>query len=176
MLYQRKTKTGFTLVELLIVVVVIGILSAIGISNLSKSKKAAYYNRALSEFRTMGTALAMYKLYNGDYPPDANRDIPPGIEQYINGPTEKKWPDAPWPNSVYDWDEFDNNGVQTYQVSIRFCPIGGSLADCKFPIEDWAQGFNVNSSVYYCIEGNCKPHPNQPDDYPGYCVNCGQEE
>jgi hypothetical protein len=124
----------------------------------------------------METALEMYKLdHGGEYPADANRDIPSGLEQYLAGGDVDNWPKAPWPGSVYDWDNWedpDDSDLRIYQVSIRFCPAGGDITTCKFPEEDWAANFDVNSSVYYCIEGNCRAHINEDIDYPGYCVNC----
>ena len=165
------TSGGFTLIELLIVIIVIGILAAIVNSTVRGAQERAYFARALSEFRVMDKALEFYKLDNGDYPPDVNRNVPPGIETYIEKKDADNWPDAPWPGSVYDYDNFDSGGVQTYQISIRFCEIGDPDT-CKFPKSEWAEDFEINSSVYFCLEGACKPHPSEPMDYPGYCVNC----
>lgn len=113
--------------------------------------------------------------YESVYPCDVNRDIPPGIGQYIAGGNVSYWPDAPWSGSVYDWDNYqdpDDSSKRVYQVSIRFCPQFGTIDQCNFPNEWWAEGFDVNSSLYYCVEGNCRPHPGEAADYPGYCANC----
>lgn len=167
---------GFTLMELLIVIAIIGILSSVVFASISSAKRKAYYSRALSEYRTMETALELYKDdNNGEYPDDANRDLPPGLGIYLAGGEEDTWPKAPWPGSVYDWDNWedpDDSDLRIYQISIRFCPAGGGIATCTFPDEEWAENFGVNSSAYYCIEGNCRAHINEDIDYPGYCVNC----
>jgi prepilin-type N-terminal cleavage/methylation domain-containing protein len=166
---------GFTIIELLIVLAIIGILSSVVFGSLKRAKDRAYYMKAQVEYKSMAEALEFYKDDNGDYPPDANRNIPPGIEVYLSGEREGNWPNAPWPGSVYDWDNWDdpdNYGEKIYQISIRFCPMGGPIESCSFPNEDWAEGFLVNSSAYYCISGNCRSHRSESVDYPGYCINC----
>lgn len=110
---------------------------------------------------------------DGEYPEDASRSVPPGLEPYLGPGT---WPDAPWPDSVYDWENWSINGVQTYQISIRFCDIGGS--NCNYPNEDWAENFDAKSAVFYCFEGTCQSHssPSTDFEHPGYCVNCQEPD
>lgn len=174
MIHLVKRQRGFTLIELLIVIAIIGILGSVLVSKLMNAKEKAYMSRSKAEFMTMYNALSQYYLDNGVYPADANRNIPPGLEPYLAGYQLGTWPGAPWPNSVYDWENWtDTNGSKIYQISIRFCPSGSSqLSACTFPNEPWASGFGVNSAVYYCVEGACRAHLSEPPTYPGYCVNC----
>jgi len=139
---------------------------------MTNSRDRASLAVAQSEFDAMAKALEFYYIDNNEqYPPDVNRDVPPGIEIYLEENDFDRWPDAPWPGSVYDYDNYTSGGVPTYQISIRFCDIGDP-SSCNFPTSDWADDFEVNSSVYYCLEGNCKAHPGEAIDYPGYCSNC----
>jgi type II secretion system protein G len=165
-------KRGFTLIELLVVIAVIGVLSAVVLPALNSARNKSYLARAKAEFTSIRNALEMYYDEHNAYPPDASRDVaPPGVEQYLGG----GWPKGPWPGSYYDWDNWvdpDNPGQRIYQISIRFCPSGGTLAQCRFPKESWAQLFDINSAVYYCISGACRPHQSEAATYPGYCVNC----
>ncbi|MBI2607411.1 MAG: type II secretion system protein [Candidatus Doudnabacteria bacterium] len=168
----RRSLTGFTLIELLVVIAIIGVLAAVILGNIRRSKEQAYYARAAGEAKSIAAAIQLYISDNGDYPADANRNLPPGLEAYLPA---GEWPKGPWPGSVYDWDNWqdpDNQWQRIYQISIRFCEIGAPET-CQFPNIEWAEDFAVNSSVYYCLEGACRPHIGEPIGYPGKCINCG---
>ncbi|TSC69071.1 MAG: hypothetical protein G01um101456_366 [Parcubacteria group bacterium Gr01-1014_56] len=173
MRYSNKP-SGFTLVELLIVIAIIGILASIIFPAVQSARDKAYLSRAKAEFRSINTALEMYAANQGSYPPDANRDMPPGLEAYLG---TGNWPKAPWPGSLYDWDAWAPGDLsfdpkeQVYQISIRFCPAG-QPTQCTFPNEPWAQNFDYYSAAYYCIAGPCRAHSDQPPTHPGYCLNC----
>jgi hypothetical protein len=121
-----------------------------------------------SQLAQIASAAEQYIIdHEGALPGDVDRSIPPGIEEYLGS---GNWPLAPWPGSVYDWDVFpDKENGPNYQISIRFCPLN-KPAECKFPDEPWAANFDYHSSVYFCIQGRCKAHPDRPENHPGYCI------
>lgn len=163
-------KKGFTLIELLTVMAIISILASVIITNLRYAKEKAYYANAMQTFNAYRTAIELYAIdNNGNYPPDVSRGMPSELNKYLTDANSTTIA-GPWPGSTVDWDNWSPE--PTYQISIRFCPYGGTLSQCNFPNEPWASNFGVDSSVYYCLSGACRAQQSQPANYPGYCVNC----
>lgn len=167
---QSKAKMGFTLIELLVVVAILGVLSSVVLNYIAGARSSAAFARAKLEFRSIATAIELYSEDHGGMPADVNRDLPPGLEVYLSS---GDWPNAPWPESVYDWDNWVDplDGSSILQISVRFCPLG-QPTQCRFPEDEWAENFDYYSAVYYCLEGACRSHLSQPIDHPGYCINC----
>ena len=65
---MRKTTSGFTIVELLIVIVVIAILAAISIVAYNGIQARARDNIRYQDVKAITKALELYKVDNGNYP------------------------------------------------------------------------------------------------------------
>ncbi|MGB3945403.1 MAG: prepilin-type N-terminal cleavage/methylation domain-containing protein [Candidatus Saccharimonadales bacterium] len=63
-----KNKSGFTIVELLIVIVVIGILAAISVIAYSGTSERSRYGRMQQDVATMNKMVRMFHADNGYYP------------------------------------------------------------------------------------------------------------
>ena len=65
---RRPGGHGFTLVELLVVIVIIGLLASIAIPNLLSAHRKARYSRAASDSKTLVTQAILYGNDRGVYP------------------------------------------------------------------------------------------------------------
>ncbi len=64
-----KAKSGFTLVEILIVVVILGILAAIVIPQFTDASTEAKYSSLASNLQMLRAQIELYKIQHNDNPP-----------------------------------------------------------------------------------------------------------
>jgi len=66
----RRNRNGFTLVEILIVVIILGILAAIVIPQFTSASTDARKNSLTSQLQTVRSQIELYKLQHNDSLPD----------------------------------------------------------------------------------------------------------
>jgi len=108
---------AFTLIELLIVVLVIGILAELAIPRFSEAIKETKYSQAKVNMNAIGKALQEYYAKYGSYPPEVPAGvIPPGlVPEFLD-----KWPDStddPF-NARYDYEAWPNR--DGYVIAITY--------------------------------------------------------
>ena len=67
-LRSKKNQKGFTLIELMIVIAIIGILAAIAIPQFSAYRAKGYNSSAMGDLRNLRTELETYYAEWSEYP------------------------------------------------------------------------------------------------------------
>jgi general secretion pathway protein G len=101
---KRKQESGFTLVELMVVIVIIGLLTTIVVINVLPSQDKARVEKAKADIALIEQALEMYRLDNLNYPATGDGlqalvNPPPSLAQggrYRAGGYLKRLPEDPW--------------------------------------------------------------------------------
>lgn len=108
---QIKSEKGFTLIELMIVVVIVGILATLLIPKIMERPEEARRIKAKADIKTIESALKLYKLDNGAYP-STEQGLEALITKPETSPVPNKWreggyiegkevPKDPWGNPFY---------------------------------------------------------------------------
>ena len=105
--FNRRNK-GFTLIEILVVMAIIGMLAVMVAPNIFNQQAGAQRDAALSQISSLEAALDTYRLDVGEYPDslDGLRENDSGRASW-NGPyLRRAVPVDPWGNDYV----FDSNG------------------------------------------------------------------
>ena len=122
---KRWNSRGFTLIEILLVLMIISVLAALTVPNFLKQGKNAMRDAAKAEIdANLSTALDLYELDNGRYP-TTEQGLQALITEPTTAPAPKKWngpyikkkksiPEDPWGSDyvyvfpgTHDADEYD---------------------------------------------------------------------
>ncbi len=92
---DRWSYSGFTLIELMVVIVILGILAGLIIPRIMGRPEEARQMKAQVQIESMETALRLYKLDNGLYPSTEQ-----GLQALVEAPTVGELPKA-WREGGY---------------------------------------------------------------------------
>lgn len=100
---KRRSDEGFTLVELMVVIVIIGLLATVVMINVLPSQDRAMETKARADIATLSQAMEMYRLDNLSYPTGGEGlqalVSPPATAQanrYRPGGYVRSLPSDPW--------------------------------------------------------------------------------
>ena len=100
---KRQKRLGFTLVELMVVIVIIGLLATVVAINVLPSQDRAMVGKARADISVLEQAIETYRLDNLTFPEDLNAltTAPAGLaqpERYRQGGYIRRLPEDPWGN------------------------------------------------------------------------------
>ncbi|MEE9147894.1 MAG: type II secretion system major pseudopilin GspG, partial [Candidatus Tectomicrobia bacterium] len=90
-----RNNAGFTLIEIMVVIIILGLLAAIVMPRIVGETDRARYEQAKIQMRIIEDALKRYKLDNGRFPSTEQ-----GLEALVQQPTVGVVP-RQWPNGGY---------------------------------------------------------------------------
>jgi general secretion pathway protein G len=102
---MHKRESGFTLIEIMVVVVILAVLGALVVPKILENVDKARVTRAASDIRAIQTALDLYRLDNFKYPTTeqglqalVTQPTDPSITNYRSGGYLASLPKDPWNN------------------------------------------------------------------------------
>lgn len=103
---NKATQRGFTILEVMVVIVILGILASMVVPNIMGSQERANMQKAVSDVTALETSLSLYKMDNYDYPTTEQglealveqTDIEPEPRRFPEDGYIKRLPKDPWGN------------------------------------------------------------------------------
>jgi len=119
----RRHPAGFTLIEIMLVVVIIGILMTVVVVKFSGRREEAALNAAKADIKNYGTALDLFELDNGFYP-TTEQGLPALVAKPTASPEPTNWKgpyiqalrNDPW-GDPYVYKFPGDHGPGTYDLS-----------------------------------------------------------
>jgi general secretion pathway protein G len=119
---MHKRQSGFTLIEIMVVVVILAVLGALVVPKILENVDKARVTRAASDIRAIQTALDLYRLDNFKYPTTeqglqalVTQPNDPTITNYRAGGYLSALPKDPW-NNPYQYVNPGPNG-RDYEIT-----------------------------------------------------------
>lgn len=137
-----RKQTGFTLIEIMVVVVILGILAAIVVPKILSRPEQARIVKTKQDVLAIQDALALYKLDNGRYP-TTDQGLAALVHKPTNDPIPNNWksggylssvPTDPWGKTY----QYLNPGVHGTIDIFSYGPHGQAQnGDQKGEIGNW---------------------------------------
>lgn len=135
---QRQTvarrSRGFTLIEIMVVVIILGILAAIVAPNVIGRIDDAQITRVQGDLRGIEQALNMYRLDNYQYPTTeqglealVRKPADPGIRNWKAGGYISRLPKDPWGNEYLYLNPGNHGAIDIYTLGRDGRPGGEGL-------------------------------------------------
>jgi general secretion pathway protein G len=131
-----KQHSGFTLIEIMVVVVILGVLAALVVPKIMSRPDEARIVKAQSDIRALEAALKLYKLDNYQYPTTdqglealvAKPNIAPEPKQWKSGGYLDRLPKDPWGNPYLYLSPGEHGEIDIWSFGADGQPEGDGIA------------------------------------------------
>lgn len=105
-MHIKEKQSGFTLLEIMVVMVIIGIIGALIVPNIMSRPDEAKVVAARADIRNIKAALEMYRLDNGHYP-STDQGLAALVQKPSGHPEPKRWSEEGYLKKIPTdpWDE-----------------------------------------------------------------------
>ncbi len=118
----RNRHSGFTLIEVMVVVVILGILAAVVVPRIMDRPDEARITKAKQDIRALESALNLYKLDNYNYP-TTDQGLEALVSQPAGPPDAPRWrqyvdriPKDPWQRDYQYLQPGQNGTIDVYSL------------------------------------------------------------
>jgi len=129
-------QSGFTLIEVMVVVVILGILAAVAVPRIMDNPDKARVAKAKQDVRAIEAALDMYRLDNYHYP-STQQGLEALVRQPSGEPPARNWKDGgylrsvpkdPWGNDYLYLSPGSKSDIDIYSLGSDGRPGGDGVA------------------------------------------------
>lgn len=146
---MRMGRPGFTFVELMIAVTIIGLLSSIAVPKYRTMKRQALAAQVLGDFDVIRVAALSFYADSGYFPPDAGAgQTPRGMDRYMPQGfsfTRREW--------TLDYEYFAPGGGGQELVGVAAATLDGQLGTTVMAMLGNNATININGRLTLFISG-----------------------
>lgn len=130
----RQQRQGYTLVEIMIVVAIVGLLAAIAVPAFSRLRKASQNVAFINDLRVATAAFETSAMTTGMFPPDCTpSQMPAGMSPYL---VKMNWRGKTPIGGQWDWDYLQFGGKTGVSVFFGNLNQDVRMADIDKRIDD----------------------------------------
>lgn len=128
---RRPADRGFTLVEVMVVVLIISVLASVTVPSVQRIQRRAKTTAIVNDFRTFAAALDVYAQENGTWPAETAAGVVPAVMATRLNTTA--WQRKTPMGGQYNWEYNQNHFGTRYRAAIAISATASSPLKLDVP-------------------------------------------